>query len=100
MIKVKWFLLTTEMWLKIAKLIDNDFIGSEDTFTCNRITRNDKSYNYLTTNKCDYTSCIRVFSDMENITSIQRISEDTIGYEKVSDFTLQKIKMYIGSLSF
>ena len=81
---------------KLYIIIDNNFIGSEETFTAER----KNGYYYLTTNKCDDCSCIRVFCEPRNINidSIDRIANDTDGYEKIHKETALKVKKYVQSL--
>ena len=92
----KNYVFSKKDFFEIAKIIDNNFIGSEETFTAER----KNSYYYLTTNKCDYCSCIRVFCDIGsvNIDSIDRIANDTNGYEKIHKETALKVKKYVQSL--
>lgn len=81
---------TEEFLLKIAKVIDNSFIGSEETFSCLRYI----GYYLLTTNKCDDASQIRVYTNDENmLTKITRLGPDTDGYIEVKEATYKRICM-------
>ncbi len=92
----KNYVFSKKDFFEIAKIIDNNFIGSEETFTAER----KNGYYYLTTNKCDDCSCIRVFCEpiSINIDNIDRIADDTDGYEKIHKETALKVKKYVQSL--
>lgn len=91
-----YYVFSKKDFFEMAKIIDSNFIGSEETFTAERKT----GYYYLTTNKCDDCSCIRVFCEPRsiNIDSIDRIANDTDGYEKIHKETALKVKKYVQSL--
>jgi len=80
----------------IAKIIDNNFIGSEETFT----TERKKGYYYLTTNKCDDCSFVKIFSQIGNINidKIERLGSDTDGFEEIYPKTYDNVKKYIKSI--
>ena len=75
--------ITDKDFFSIAKIIDNCFIGTFDTFSCAYI--NGKYY--LTTNRCDEASCIRIYDDGK----IERIAGDTDGYEEIQKTTYENI---------
>ena len=92
----KNYVFSKKDFFEIAKIIDNNFIGSEETFTAER----KNGYYYLTTNKCDDCSCIRVFCEIGsiNIDSIDRIGSDTNAYQEIHKETALKVKKYVQSL--
>lgn len=92
----KNYVFSKKDFFEIAKIIDNNFIGSEETFTAER----KNGYYYLTTNKCDDCSCVRVFCEPRsiNIDSIDRIGSDTNSYEQIHKETALKVKKYVQSL--
>lgn len=87
---------TKEQFYEIAKIIDNDFNGTFETFTHDRKMA---SYNRLTTNKADSSSIIRVYHDNNSINAIERIGEDTISWQPIHDETMNKVNQYLTSLS-
>lgn len=80
-----------ELLYEIAKIIDNDFIGSEETFTCDFID----GYYYLNTNKCDWCSIVRVYFDGNKITKITRLCDDTDGWQEIHENTMARVKNII-----
>lgn len=82
--------LKREDWYQIAKIIDTEYIGSKDSFTCNYINYMNNGFYYLTTNKCDDASMIKVYSD-----KICRLANDTNGYEEIQKQTYKNIDNYI-----
>jgi hypothetical protein len=87
--------LTQEQWLRLAVIIDTDFIGSEKTFTAEKIN----GYYYLTTNKCDHASTIKVFEpDLLGNYRIIRDAEDTDGYKEISLYIYKKVVEYLKQL--
>lgn len=79
----------------IAKIIDNNFIGSEKTFTANKLM----GRIHLTTNKCDWVSLINVFHNNTIVTSIQRVADDTDGWQEIHYRTAEKIIQWYNTLS-
>jgi len=89
-------MLTKDQFYEIAKIIDNEFINSYKTFSCDRCLN---KYNLLTTNKCDFASTIIVYCDNEKITNITRCGDDTSGYETIHENTINNINNYLLSNS-
>lgn len=81
-------MITEEHLFKIAMIIDNDFIGCEETFTCEKHDR----YYVLTTNKCDWSSIIRVYYECDEIVKITRNGYDTESFQEIHESTYEKIK--------
>lgn len=88
-------MLTKEQFYEVAKIIDNEFIDSFKTFSCDRSL--DK-YNLLVTNKCDWASSIIVYSDYKSILDITRCGDDTHGYERLHKTTICNINKYLNSV--
>ena len=91
-----FYVFSKKDFYTIAKIIDNNFNGKEDSFTCER----KKGYYYLNTNKCDDCSIIRIFCKIGNINieKIERIGSDTVSYQEIHKETYLKIEKYIQSL--
>ena len=79
---------TQEQWRILATRIDNDYIGSEKTFTAER----KNGYYYLTTNKCDSASIIKVFTNGTGIDKITILGEHTEGWDEIQNGTYGNIK--------
>ncbi len=80
--------LTQEQWRILATRIDNNYIGSEKTFTAER----KNGYYYLTTNKCDNASMIKVFTNVVGIYKITILGEHTEGWEEIQKGTYENVK--------
>lgn len=81
--------LSNEQWLRIAGRIDNEFIGTDKTFRVDKQV----GYYYLHTNKCDYSSLIRVYHNQEGfIEKITRLGEDTDSWQEIHPNTYAAIK--------
>jgi len=81
---------------QIAKIIDNEYIGKEKTFTANRI---DFTYWYLTTNFCDSASLIRVYEKNNKVSTIHVNGEYTDGWQDIHPKTWAKVSQYLSSLN-
>jgi hypothetical protein len=79
--------LTNEDYYMIAKIIDNEFIGTEKTFTASKLLNRVR----LSTNNCDFASFINIFHDNVKITSIKRLGEDTDSWKEICNETYQII---------
>lgn len=80
--------MNKEFLFEIAKIIDNEFIGKEQTFTADRYNN---EYWYLNTNVCDLACFIRVYEKNGIISNIKICGEFTDGWQDVSDFTMGRI---------
>jgi hypothetical protein len=91
-----FYVLSIDDFFNIAKIIDNDFIGSEKSFTAER----KKDYVYLTTNKCDDCSSVKIYCEPRsiNISKIERLGSDTEGFQEIQNETYLKIENYIKSI--
>jgi len=87
--------MNKETFYEIAKLVDNDFIGSEKTFTYSRFI----GYALLSTNRCDEASMIRVYTDRVTVFKIERNGPDTDGYESIQEFTKKKVRHFLDSIN-
>lgn len=81
--------LSSDDWIKLAGHIDNGFFGSEKTFSAERKS----GYYYLSTNKYDDVSMIRVYCQIgvEGIDKIERIGEDTDGWQEIHPNTYKRL---------
>lgn len=79
---------TQEQWRKLASIIDADFIGSDNTFTSDY----EYGYYYLTTNKCDSASFLKVFTGGIGINKITILGEHTEGWVEIRKGTYKNIK--------
>ena len=79
---------TKEQWRKLASKIDNEFIGSEKTFTVAR----KNGYYYLSTNKCDYAGFIKVYTNGVGIDKITILAEYTDGWDEIREKTYDNVK--------
>ena len=82
--------LTDDQYFDIAKIIDNEFIGTRKTFTATKFVECVS----LTTNKCDWASIIHLNTDG----TITRVADDTNGFEKITEETMNKVSNYISRL--
>ena len=78
---------STNDFYEIAKIIDNDFIGTKDYFLCDY----KKGYYLLATDKCDFCCDIRIYEDGK----IYRLGEDTEGYQEIHKITYNNIFKWI-----
>lgn len=83
--------LKKEHLFEIAKFIDNDFIGTDKTFTADR---NSAGF-YLTTNKCDNCSLVRVHISGDSIIKIERIADDVKTWKGLHINTIKRINEYL-----
>ena len=79
-------MITKDYLFSLAKTVDNNFIGSEYTFTCDKI----KDHFLLTTNKCDGASLIRVYPNITGIT-VMRLGPDTEDWAEIHQATYERI---------
>lgn len=84
---------TKEDWLKIAKMIDTEYIDSDSfEFICK------PTHYFLTTNKCDNASLIRCFTCHGHIIRITRVGPDTESWQEVHDKTYDRINIYLSAI--
>ena len=85
--------LSSDEWIRVAGFIDNGFLGSEKTFSATRMS----GYFYLITNKCDSVSMVRVYCQIgvEGIERIERLGDDTEGWEEIHSNTYKKIENFL-----
>lgn len=83
--------LEIKHFYEIAKIVDSEFIGSIKSFTAER----NKDYYYLTTNKCDNASFIKVYFNNGLLTEIMSLHEDTNGYELICQTSLNSVNKYL-----
>lgn len=87
--------MTDEILFKIAKIIDNEYIGKDKTFSVKKV----RGCYKLSTNVCDYAYFIKVFVEEEDkIKSILVLGEDTEDYQPIQPTTMQKVMAYLDSL--
>ncbi len=79
---------TQEQWRRLATQIDNEYIGSGNTFKAER----KNGYYYLTTNRCDGASIIKVFTNGIGIPKIMILGEHTEGWEEIQKGTYEDVK--------
>lgn len=79
---------TQEQWRILATRIDNEYIGSEKTFTAVR----KNGYYYLNTNRCDSAGMIKVYSNGIGIDKITILGEHTEGWDEIQKGTYGNIK--------
>ena len=77
---------TQKDFYEIAKIIDNDFFGTFETFTAEKI----KDFYYLSTNRVDSSSIIKVYSD-----KITLINDSTSGFQEIQPDTKLQILNWI-----
>lgn len=80
---------------EIAKIIDNEFIGTRRTFSAKQF----KNYWYLSTNKCDEASFIKVWDTNNKISSILRLGPDTESWDELHPGTWARIEKYLSTLN-
>jgi len=88
--------LSPDDWIRLAGRIDNGFFGSEKTFSAER----KNGYYYLNTNKCDDVSMIRVYCQIgvKGIDKIERLSEDTDGWQEIHPNTYRNVEKFLNGL--
>lgn len=79
---------TQEQWRILATRIDNEYIGSEKTFTVER----KNGYYYLNTNRCDSAGMIKVYTNGIGIEKITILGEHTEGWDEIQKGTYENIK--------
>ena len=87
--------MTEEQLFVVAKIIDNEYIGSEKTFISKRL----QGYWFLSTNKCDMASNIKIWEKNNKISSIQRLGPDTEGWQDIQPGTWGRIEKYLDTLN-
>lgn len=85
---VNVFELTQKDWLKLAKCIDNNFIGSEKSFTATRY----RDFYNLNTNRCDDCSVVRVYYIGNYVTKITRLADDVETWAEIHQDTYKRIE--------
>jgi len=80
-------MFTKKYLFKVAKAIDNNFIGSESTFSCDK----NNDYFQLTTNRCDAASIIRAYHNGNKLTVINRIGPDVDDWTEIHKDTYERI---------
>jgi hypothetical protein len=90
--------LSSDEWRRLAGYIDNGFLGSEKTFSAER----KNGYYYLNTNKCDDVSMVRVYCKIgvEGIDKIERIGEDTVGWQEINSTTYKNVEKFLRDVRF
>ena len=88
--------LSTENWRKLALQIDNSFAGSEKTFSAERKI----GYYYLSTNKCDDASFIRVYCEVgkSGIDKITILGEHTESWQEIHPNTYSNVEKFLNGL--
>lgn len=76
---------------KIAKIVDNEFIGTDKTFDAHKY---DDHFN-LSTNVCDNASMIRVYLQDDEVTKIERLGPDTEGWELIQPKTFERVVEFL-----
>ena len=89
--------LSTDDWRRLAGHIDTGFFDSEKTFSA---VRKD-GYYYLNTNRCDDVSIVKVHCmfGVSGIYKIERISEDTDGWEEIQPKTYRSVENFLNGLN-
>lgn len=77
---------------EVAKIIDNDFIGSLDSFSVKSIGN---GFLYLDTNKCDSCSEVRVKFAGDEIDLIERLGPNTDGWQQIHEKTMERVTEFI-----
>ncbi len=88
--------LTQEQWRRLASRIDNEFTGSEKTFTAER----KNGYYFLTTNKCDWASFIKVYTNGIGIDKITILGNHTDGWDEIQKGTYKGVGKFLESQNF
>jgi hypothetical protein len=84
-----------EILFEIAKIIDNEFISKRESFSAKR----KDGYWYLSTNKCDMASFIKVFETNNKIYSIKVLGDYTDGWQDIHSETWARIMNYLKTLN-
>lgn len=86
--------LTLNQWFEIAKIVDNDYIGSHSSF---KAKRSMSGVWHLSTDRCDSASLIKVYDNAGNgeLSLVERLGPDTEGWQEVTEITFDKIVKYI-----
>lgn len=85
--------ISKETWFEIAKIIDNEFIGTEKTFTSNRYSK----YYAISTNKCDYASAIKVYWDGNQISEIKVLHSGVDRFTSIHGHTKDRINLHLAT---
>lgn len=85
--------LSSDDWRRLAGHIDNGFFNSEKTFAAKR----KNGYYYLTTNKCDDVSLVKVYCEIgvAGIDKIERLGEDTEGWQEIKPKTYKSVEKFL-----
>lgn len=87
--------MNKEVLFQLSKLIDNEYISKRDSFSATR----KNGYWYLSTNKCDSASFIKVYEVNNKISSIKVLGEYTNGWQDIQKETWMNIIRYLSSLN-
>lgn len=76
---------------KLATIISNEYIGTENTILC---TRKIEGYYYITSNRCDMCPFIKVYCSpaKDGIEKIEVNGDYTEGWQEVTQWTYDRIK--------
>ncbi len=88
--------MNEEILFQIAKIIDNEYIGKENSFQFKRV---DASYWYLSTKTCDWVSFIKVYEKNNKISTIQVLGGYTDGWQDIISHTWGRIGKFLSSLN-
>jgi len=83
-------LFSDSTFYNIAKILSNEFIGTEKTFTSTRLN----GYNLLNSNVCDSAPLIRVYHNFTEISKVEVNGDYTDGWQLVMPTTMDKIITY------
>lgn len=88
--------LTSDDLRRLAGHIDTGFFASEETFSAERKI----GYYYLSTNKCDDVSIVKVYCQIgvEGIFKIERIGEDTEGWQEIHPSTYKSVEKFLNGM--
>lgn len=85
--------IQNQTWFEIAKIIDNEFIGTEKTFTANRYS----TYYAIHTNQCDYASVIKVYYAGNQISEIFVLHSGVDGFTPIHGHTKDRINLHLAT---
>lgn len=87
-------MLTTDQLFSIAKILDNEYIGKEKTFTAERRS----GIWHLSTNRCDSASFIKIFEDNKGVGIIMILGPDDDHWRSITENSYDRVKNYLASL--
>lgn len=79
----------------IAKILDNEYIGADKTFTAER----KRGCWHLSTNKCDMASFIKVWEKNNKVSSIEILLPDSDGWQPITSYSWARVEKYLNSLN-